>query len=164
MTSKTLFILKIALPASFLISLFEKYIFNDWQFLGFLAVIIMIDTITGFAKHVKAKTISSNGFGKLFTKFIIYSCTLVMTHVVSAFTVGGEVSVVFEWFDNLVYSGIILREAISILENIAMINNTLVPSWILKRLKEFDSETGKGMPVYENPPPPPVKKEEEEEA
>ena len=48
----------------------------------------------------------------------------------------------FGWFDDLAYSAIVVREAISIIENIGAINNNLLPPWILKRLRQFDS-TGK---------------------
>lgn len=124
------------------VGLFNKYFFADWQFLGWLGVLIGIDTVLSFTIHFKSRTLSSNGFSKLFVKLIIYSCFLILTHVITNFKVGGAANDIFSWFDSMAYSAIIIREAISILEKMAVLSPGLIPDWILSKLKGFD-KTGK---------------------
>jgi len=138
MKTKELYLI-IVFTGSFIVQIFEKYFFKDWEFLWFLFVMIIIDTITGVAKHWKLKTISSQGFSAFFLKVIIYSAALIITHVLMSFKIDGKINLFFGWFDDFIYSAIMAREAISIFENFAIINPDLFPAWILKRLKAFDS-------------------------
>lgn len=117
----------------------EKYLFNDWQFLGALFVLIVLDTLLGIWKNLKTKSLSSRGFAGFFEKMALYASFLIVTHVLITFTVEGQSIVVFAWIDNVFYSAIMVREAISILENIGAIKPDLIPSWILAYLKKFDA-------------------------
>lgn len=128
----------VALPLTFLTHIFEKYVFNDWQFLIALVVVVAVDTLLGLVYHFKSGTISNEGFSKLFIKFILYSCVLILSHVLVSFKINGSENVFFNWVDDALYSAIMLREAISILEKTARISPGLLPKWILKRLKQFD--------------------------
>lgn len=78
----------------------------------------------------------------VFTKIIIYSAALICSHVLVSFTVHNKAYAVFSWVDTVIFSGIIVREAVSIFENIALIDPTAVPKRLLKYLKDFDSFTG----------------------
>lgn len=158
-------LLYLAVPISLLKVLFEKYVFSDWEFLFFLIVIISIDTFFGLWKYWKLNLLSSKGFGRFFTKCIIYFAVLVLTHLLTSFTVKGVVNPVFGWIDHLMYSMIIVREAISIFENITAINPGILPAWILRKLKQFDDSGNlndlkdAGVPEMKNPPPPPAPEE-----
>ncbi len=121
----------------------NKYIFSDWEFLKFLFVICSVDTMLGFFKAMKHKEVSSKGFGMIFKKIIVYSSALVVTHVLMNFTINNKGQILFGWIDSMIFSAIVVREAISIFENIAAIDDTLIPNSILKYLKQFDSKTGK---------------------
>lgn len=121
----------------------STYIFSDWTYLEFLFVIIGVDTVLGLYKAWIQHNISSKAFGMLIKKFIIYSAALICAFVVVNFKVGGNTEGFFSWVDDAVYSALICREAISIFENIAIIDPGVIPAWILKRLKQFDSWTGK---------------------
>lgn len=136
--AKTSLALKLSLVVSPVFAFFEKYIWADWDFIKFLAVIVLIDTVTGIVKHYRAKTISSNGFGRFFVKVIVYFLFLVVVHNLTHYTTDGEVDGIFGWLDSLGYASIMCREAISIFENLGAIYPELIPSWILKRLKAFD--------------------------
>lgn len=120
----------------------NKYIFSDWEFINFLVVICAVDTILGFYKSVKLKNISSRGFSMVFKKIIIYSCALITSHAMVNYTIGGKVNSLFGYFDFVVFSSIMIREGISIFENIAVIDPTALPKKILKYLRDFDSLTG----------------------
>lgn len=132
----------LTVTGSFILHLFEKYLFSDWQFLVFLMVLIGIDTATGFWKHWKLNSVSSKGFAAFFQKVIVYAVFLILTHGLKNFTVAGAVNGLFSWVDNLFYAAIMVREAISIIENLGVIRPGLLPNWILAKLKSFD-ETGK---------------------
>lgn len=120
----------------------EKYLFNDWQFLSALFVLVMLDTVLGIWKNLKTKSLSSRGFAGFFEKIGLYASFLIVTHILVNFKINDKSIGVFEWIDNVFYSAIMVREAISILENIGAIKPDLIPKWILVYLRKFD-ETGK---------------------
>lgn len=120
----------------------EKYVFSDWEFLKFLFVITSADTVLGLIKAISYKELSSKGFSMIFFKLTAYLCALIATHVLVHFTVGHKANVVFSWFDTVVFSAIVVREAISIFENIALFAPGVFPASILKYLQQFDSMTG----------------------
>lgn len=126
--------------------LFEKYLFNDWQYLIFLVTIVFIDSILGAYAAYKRQELSSRGWGKIIEKLLIYFSFLVMTHVLMFVTINGQVVTLFSWLDDTLFFAILIREAISIVENAALINPSLVPKWLLAKLKSFDNDG--------NPPPP----------
>lgn len=135
----------------FLKLIVEKYLFNDWQFLSALFVLVMLDTALGVWKNLKTKSLSSRGFAGFFEKMGLYASFLIVTHVLITFTVNGKEVGVFAWIDNVFYSAIMVREAISILENIGTIKPDLIPAWILAYLKKFDA-SGK-LSDLQNPEP-----------
>lgn len=120
------------------ITFMESYVFCDWEFLKFLLILMVVDTITGFIKYFKLRAISSHGFGQLLLKIILYFSVLILTHVLTHFKVHGSVNVIFGWFDDFAYSALIVRESISILENFGVIMPGLIPKSILNKLREFD--------------------------
>jgi phage-related holin len=129
----------------------EKYLFADWQFLHFLAVLVFIDTFLGFWKGYLTARVSSKAFAFLFTKVIIYGCFLIVVHTLTHFTVKGEVNPFFQWLDSFAYAAILVRESISILENMAMIRPGLIPKTILKRLKQYEKEASSPSSSTSNP-------------
>jgi toxin secretion/phage lysis holin len=135
-SAKTLFSLGAALVLTFV----EKYLFNDWNFLAYLGVLIVVDTVFGVQHHWVQHTISSRAFSRLFTKCIIYMGLLVLTHVLTTFQVHGKPQVLFSWFDTFMYSCMMAREGLSILEHIAGIEPRLVPRALLKRLALISNE------------------------
>lgn len=116
----------------------EKYIFADWEFLTFLFILIVIDTSLGLWKAYNKGEICSKGFSLLFRKLIAYCMVLILTHIVTHYTVEGYQNEVMNWFDNFVFASLIIRESISILENIAIIYPNIIPNSILKKLNRLD--------------------------
>ena len=88
----------IALPLTPLAELFERYVFGDWEFVRFLVVLITLDTVLGFICHWIAHDISSRAFGMIVRKLLVYSSVMVLGHVMSQFSVGGEPVDSFVWF------------------------------------------------------------------
>lgn len=116
----------------------DTYFFDDWFFLIFLLVIIGVDTISGTYKAWKKKTLESRAYARLFEKLLTYGSLLVMAHVLMNFPIKGKPTGLFDWLDNVLYCLMMVREAISILENFAEINPKGISTKILARLKNFD--------------------------
>ena len=120
----------------------EKYIFNDWEFITMLIVLIILDTVLGIVVAGKYKKVSSDGFAKFGTKIIVYMVMLICTHTAVNIRANGSEIWVLGWIDSAVYSGILVREILSLFEKCAHLKPDLVPKWILERLKQYN-EKGK---------------------
>lgn len=131
-----------ALPVAPVLEFIEKYVFGDWEFVKFLIVLVVIDTALGFIKHFIAHDISSRAFGMIARKLLIYASVLIVTHVLATFSVGGEPVGCLVWFRYFACAALMVRESISVLENCETICPGLIPKWIVRRLREFDSTTG----------------------
>lgn len=125
---------------SFGLHFLEKYVFNDWAFLGFLCMLIIIDTLTSMAKNWKHKTVSSHGFSKVFIKVLLYGAFLILVHGLKSYEVNGVKNALFNWIDDVGYAAIMAREALSIVENIASVYPGLIPTWFTSRLKQFNEK------------------------
>lgn len=97
--------------------------------------LVIIDTFLGVWKHWKLKSLSSEGWAKFTTKIIIYWLFIKVVDKVTVVTY-------IDWTGDLLLSGLLVREAISIIEKMGVIYPNIIPPWILKRLKTFD-KTGK---------------------
>jgi len=119
-------------------TVFDTYIFSDWQFVAFLIAIVLVDTILGTYKAWKGKTLESRAYARLFEKILLYGAVLVTSHILISFPLSGTPNGLFTWCDDVLYCAMIVREAISILENVGEIKPDFLPAWILSRLKKFD--------------------------
>ncbi len=103
-----------------------------------LLELVLIDTVLGVWKHFKAKTISSSGFGSFVTKIIIYWLFVRAADQLAHIKVSEFASL--DWTGDLLISGLLIRESISILENMEAIRPGIIPNWITKRLKDFEDD------------------------
>jgi phage-related holin len=131
---------------SFVIMIIDKYVFNDWEFIAMLTVLIALDTILGFYIAFMKKEVSSDKFAKLFTKIIVYMVMLICSHSATHVKANGNDIMILAWLDSVIYSGIVVREILSLFEKCAIIQPSLVPQWIIKRLKQYN-ETGNDTPT-----------------
>lgn len=122
-------------------AIFDTYIFSDWQFVTFLMVLIIVDTLLGTYNAYKKKKLESRAYARLFEKILLYAGLLILTHVLMRFPVAGAATGLFNWLDDTLYCAIMVREALSIFENIAEIKPNFLPIWLVSRFKKFD-ETG----------------------
>lgn len=116
----------------------ETYVFRDWEFVKWVIVLLVIDTILGMIHAWRQQNFSSRGFSQIIPKAAIYGAALVVTNVLQYFTIKGVHVEAFDWLAHLILVGIILREAISVLENCAKIDNRILPAWILRSLKSME--------------------------
>lgn len=139
--------LKLVMPISLLITpfieLFERYVFGDWEFVKWLVVLVCVDTGLGFIKHWISKDISSKAYGMIGKKLIIYSGVLVLSHVMANFQIAGSPVDSFIWFRYFACTALMVREAISIVENVEEICPGFFPKAVIKKLQGFDNITGK---------------------
>jgi phage-related holin len=131
---------------SFVIMIIDKYVFNDWEFIAMLTVLIALDTLLGFYVAFIKKDVSSDKFAKLFTKIIVYMVMLICSHSATHVKANGNEIMILAWLDSVIYSGIVVREILSLFEKCAIIQPSLVPQWIIKRLKQYN-ETGNDTPT-----------------
>jgi len=121
----------------------DYYVFSDWAFLKYLIVLVIVDTVLGIAKHYKMKDLSSKAFGAIGNKLLVYTSVMILSNVLTHYSVGGVEQTYLQWFGTFCCTALIIREALSIIENVEAICPGFFPKWIIKRLKDFNSETCK---------------------
>jgi len=95
--------------------------------------LVLLDTITGFWKHLKLRRLSSEGWGKFIVKVIIYWMFIKLVDKIIVVDM-------LKFVGDLMLSGLIIREAISVIENMGVIYPGIIPPFILKKLKDFDDD------------------------
>jgi toxin secretion/phage lysis holin len=140
-SSKNLWILLLSFPCTTVFKFIQTYIYSDWDYLVFLGILISIDSALGMLNAWRKHSFSSKGFGQILTKIFVYSAILITVHILSTFTIEGTHPSIINYGDNFIMTSMIIREVISIFENASLIYPGLIPAFILKRLKAFDSET-----------------------
>ncbi len=112
----------LAVPVTPFTELFERYVFGDWEFVKFLVVLVCVDTGLGFIKHWITHDVSSKAYGMIARKLIVYSCVMILSHVMGNFSIAGEVVDSFVWFRYFACTALMVREALSIVENVEEIS------------------------------------------
>ena len=136
---KTIIALVGALPLTVSVEVLQ-YIFQDWEFAKWIGVAIAVDTIVSLVKHWLHKDISSEDFWHKFaTKIFIYIMLLIASNFLTNYTVNGHVVGPTQWVGEYLCVYMLIREGISILENVNAIT-PVVPLWLLKRLKDFNEK------------------------
>jgi toxin secretion/phage lysis holin len=115
----------------------EQYVYRDWEFLKFLMVLMVIDLFTGVISAMKNKVaVTSLGLRRSVIKLIQYGVFLIVMHILSSFTINGEVQSVYHWVTQGGYIFLIGVEAKSILENIAKLDDRFDIGSFIERIKE----------------------------
>lgn len=113
----------------------EKYIFNDWDFLISLFILVFLDTIFGCLKAVKEKRFKVRaGLTGFALKIIILACTVFAIGVIDNSRIAGEST----WFQGYVDAGafaIMLGfEGASVLRNLYALKPSPIIEFVLKKL------------------------------
>ena len=135
---KLMMILGVSMTLTNVMNFINIYIFNDWDFLIWLGLLIAIDTIVGIIRSVKEKIFNPTSLGKVFFKIVLYALSLITVHILIYFKVNGEHPSLMNWIDQVFFSAMMSREGWSIFKHIALIYPDFFPKWILKRFEEFD--------------------------
>lgn len=137
----------IIIPPSFFAvigQLFEKYVFSDWDFIGYLLIAITIDTITGIYAAWRTTEVHSFKLRSMCEKLFYYFIALIVVHVLTAHSVNGTsnpvFTVAFPYFKGLIYMVLLGAEVLSIDENAAKIGRGFLPKIIRKKLQTLQEE------------------------
>jgi hypothetical protein len=108
---------------------FNTWVFADWVSLNWFAVILLLDTITGTAMHVKLKTFSAKDLllKTLINKVFISAVWFVLVHVVAVFSdlnPDDKISAIVEFFRNGVLFTYFVQ---SITDNVIVLTNGKFP-------------------------------------
>lgn len=135
--TKLSFVLLVSLPITGIIEFIDAYIYSDWEFARFLVTLIIVDTVLSVIKHLLHKDASSEDFWKGTSKKVfVYMLLLIVANVMSNFAVNGHHINATSWIGDYLCVAMLVREAISIIENSNAIYPWL-PVKVLKRLKDF---------------------------
>lgn len=128
-----------ALPVSMIVDV-SQYFYQDWEFAKWIGVAVLIDTILGVWKHFKHRDACSESFfGKFGKKILVYIILMILSNVVSNFTVYGSPVGTTKWIGTYICVFMIVREAFSIVENIQAIY-PIFPVAFVKRLKDYNDK------------------------
>lgn len=109
-------------------TIIQKWLFADLEFLKWLLIAITLDLLTGIAKvWIKDgyKAVTSKGIRMSVMKVIQYGAFLIITHVLTNFTVGGLRIAPLGFITSWAYTLLLLIEIKSVYENIVAIDNRL---------------------------------------
>lgn len=136
---KTIIALTVAFPLTFMVDIM-KYIFQDWEFAKWICLAVLIDTLCSMVKHWIQKDFNSEDFWHGFAKKIfVYIILMITSNLLVNYTVNGNIIGTTQWIGEYLCIMMLIREAISIFENVNGIM-PVVPSSILKRLKDFNEK------------------------
>ena len=132
---KTKCVFFLAIPFSVIAEVLERYVLGDCHWVLYLAVLMALDTILGFTKHWLSNTVSSKGWGDVGIKLLLYTTVLILGHVLGSVELAaGTGTEHLTWFKTFSCVFLMIREAISIVENIEEIKPGFFPKWFVKRL------------------------------
>lgn len=131
----------VAIPISWLAELIERYVVGECHWVVYLAVLMVLDTILGFTKHWITHTVSSKGWGDVGIKLLLYLAVLILGHTLgSAEMAAGTGTGHLAWFKTFSCVFLMVREAISIVENIEEIKPGFWPKWLVRRLNAIQNK------------------------
>lgn len=113
----------------------ERYVFNDWDFLISLFILVFLDTIFGCLRAIKEGRFKVRvGLSGFALKIIILACTVFAIGVIDNSRIAGEST----WFQGYVDAGafaIMLGfEGASVLKNLYALKPSPIIEYVLKKL------------------------------
>lgn len=129
----------VSLPLS-IVADFSQYLYQDWEFAKWISVAIVVDTVLSVWKHLIHKDASSEQFfSKFCKKIVVYILLLILSNVLSNFTVHGSVVGATQWIGTYLCVFMMVREVFSCVENIQAIY-PILPASFVRRLKDFNDK------------------------
>ncbi len=129
----------IAIPLSIVADIL-KYVYQDWEFAKWIGMAVVVDTLLGFGKHLVHKNASSEGFFVKFSKkIVVYILLLILSNILTNYTVGGDIVGPTQWMGTYLCTYMLIREAISIMENANAII-PIFPKAVIRRFKDFNDK------------------------
>ncbi len=127
----------VSLPLSIVVD-FSRFLFQDWEFAKWIAGTVILDTVLGLVKHLMLKDASSGSlFGKFGKKIGIYIVLLILSNILTNYTVQGNIVGATQWIGSYLCVFMMVREGFSCVENIQAIY-PIFPTSFVRRLKDFN--------------------------
>ncbi len=127
----------VSLPLSIVVD-FSRFLFQDWEFAKWIAGAVILDTVLGLVKHLMLKDASSGSlFGKFGKKIGIYIVLLILSNILTNYTVQGNIVGATQWIGSYLCVFMMVREGFSCVENIQAIY-PIFPTSFVRRLKDFN--------------------------
>lgn len=103
--------------------LFERYVFNDWDFLVSIGLLVFFDTIFGAWLAMKEKRFSAtkgiSGFAK---KLAYIAMSVMLIGIIDNAKIDGEASLFSDMIDSAALSILMAFEAVSAIKNLYKLN------------------------------------------
>ena len=138
LSQKTAFGLHMAMYGTPVLVIFEKYVFNDWDFLVSLLLLFFLDTLVGsFAAIVEGIFKPTIGVKRFGLKLIGYTMTIICIGIMDNALIAGKSN----WLEGVVDAGafaiMIAFEGASVLKNIYRIYPFPTIKYLLKKLEIY---------------------------
>lgn len=118
----------------------ERYLFNDWDYLVSLALLVGMDTLMGAIAHAKEGNFSTKlGIRGFLIKVASLTATLLCIGIIDNTTIGGHGSILEGVIDAGAFAIMMAFEGISVLKNIYRIKKFEVIVWLLQKLDVLTS-------------------------
>lgn len=132
-----------SVPISTVVFYFEKYLWNDWEFAGFLLVAVCADTLAGvIAAFVRREFSLKVFFRKVAIKAFVYTVILVLMHLLKSAKPDGEEIPAAKYFYMLVMASMLIKEILGAFVNMSKFSDHPLLAFVRKYLADFDSKTG----------------------
>lgn len=138
LSQKTAFGLHMAIYGTPVLMIFEKYVFNDWNFLISLMMLFFLDTLVGsIAAMVEGVFKPTIGVKKFGFKLIGYTMTVICIGIMDNALIAGQAN----WMEGIIDSGafavMIAFEGASVLKNVYRIYPFEPIKLLLRRLEIY---------------------------
>jgi toxin secretion/phage lysis holin len=129
-----------------IISLLQRIFINfgdfDVAIVANIIVLVTVDTILGIYYAYQNKSVSSEGFARLFKKISLYFLLLIATHAATHLG-NSKIAALLSWIDSTIYAAVVSREFLSILEKAAKLGFIKIPDSVKDRLEIFHKSDSK---------------------
>lgn len=116
------------------VGIVTRYLFNDWDFLAFLLVFVALDTLTDALVALKSRTFTVAKIGHFVNKCFAYAALLIVAHGLTNFKIHEGVNWLFKLVDAVIYTILMGREAVCIVDNVTKLDPELLPEPIKAKL------------------------------
>lgn len=138
-----------------LLAFIERYVYSDWIMLIPLAILFAFDTMFGIWKALRLKKFNKDHFCyKFLTKLAVYFAWVILLGTMQKFAATGSMRFLSDWITGGGITVLIMREALSLGENLLAIRPDSKLKKIVDRLNKFfqddkniDDAGNSGQPV-----------------
>jgi hypothetical protein len=118
----------------------EHFLWSDWEFAGFLAVLVALNASLQLVLDWQARRLSTRWVHHLLLRVLAYAAALITIHTLSHHTIQGAPNTVLgaivPWLDATLLATLLLREALEIHLRLVALGFPVLPDFLLKRIEK----------------------------